>query len=69
MASVLKRDGGRVLFRDYAAGDMAQARLQDRPVGLRRIRGSFFARGDGTCSYFFDEVRVPAVCAVCGRVC
>jgi len=56
VASVLKQGMGRVLFRDYAEGDMAQTRLQDSTSGARHIRGNFFARGDGTCCYYFAQV-------------
>lgn len=55
MASVLKPGSGRVLFRDYADGDMAQTRLQDSQ-GVKHIRGNFYARGDGTCCYYFGQV-------------
>lgn len=60
VASVLKQGTGRVLFRDYAEGDMAQTRLQDSTSGARHIRGNFFARGDGTCCYYFDQVRTTS---------
>lgn len=62
VASVLKRGSGRILFRDYADGDLAQTRLQDSRHTVKNIRGNFYARGDGTCCYYFDQVR-KSVCA------
>jgi methyltransferase-like protein 6 len=56
VAAVLKPGSGRVLFRDYADGDLAQTRLQDS-FGVKHIRGNFYARGDGTCCYYFGQVR------------
>lgn len=50
IVSVLK-PGGRVLFRDYAAGDLAQARFKSRS----RIANNYFVRQDRTLSFFFDE--------------
>jgi len=44
--SVLKH-GGRVLFRDYAFGDLAQERLMSKG---QQISGNFYVRGDGTVS-------------------
>lgn len=54
VASVL-RVGGRVLFRDYARGDVAQDRLAAR--GKRQqIDDAFFVRGDGTRAFYFTPV-------------
>lgn len=50
----LLRPGGRILFRDYAIGDMAQSRFASRS----RIEDNYFVRQDSTLSYFFDEERV-----------
>jgi hypothetical protein len=44
-----------VLFREYADGDLAQSRLQDSQA-VKHIRGNFYARGDGTCCYYFGQV-------------
>ncbi|KAL5579432.1 hypothetical protein UlMin_011874 [Ulmus minor] len=43
---------GFVLFRDYAAGDFAQVKLQKKD---RMIGEDFYVRGDGTCSFYFSE--------------
>jgi hypothetical protein len=56
VAAVLKPGVGRVLFRDYADGDLAQTRLQDSSA-VKHIRGNFYVRGDGTCCYYFGQVR------------
>jgi methyltransferase-like protein 6 len=72
IAATLKRpsadgttDGGRVLFRDYAAGDLAEARFASAAAGKRIGGGSgggdngggLYVRGDGTLCYYFDPVR------------
>ncbi|XP_078173588.1 S-adenosyl-L-methionine-dependent methyltransferases superfamily protein [Carex rostrata] len=43
---------GRVLFRDYASGDLAQERLTSKG---QQISESFYVRGDGTRAYYFSE--------------
>ncbi|KAF5745532.1 hypothetical protein HS088_TW07G01123 [Tripterygium wilfordii] len=43
---------GYVLLRDYAIGDFAQVKLQDRK---QMINENFYVRGDGTCSFYFSE--------------
>lgn len=50
LAQLLK-PGGRLLFRDYATGDLAQTRFKSR----NRIDDNYFVRQDRTLSYFFDE--------------
>ncbi|KAL5757441.1 hypothetical protein ACOSP7_020052 [Xanthoceras sorbifolium] len=49
--SVLKPNGY-VLLRDYAIGDFAQVKLQNRN---QMIGDGFYVRGDGTCSFYFSE--------------
>jgi methyltransferase-like protein 6 len=56
IASVLKPGTGRVLFRDYAEGDLAQTRLEGSSSGVKFIRKNFYVRGDGTCCYYYTEV-------------
>jgi len=45
--------GGVVLFRDYAEGDMAQARFESE--GVSKIAENFHVRGDGTRAYYFPK--------------
>lgn len=58
----LLRPGGRLLFRDYATGDMAQARFATRS----KIDNNYFVRQDSTLSYFFDEDRLHHVMTAAG---
>lgn len=44
-----------MLFRDYARGDMAQARLEGAAEG-KKVDGALYVRGDGTLCYYFDNV-------------
>lgn len=50
----LLKPGGKLLFRDYATGDMAQTRFATR----NKIEDNYFVRQDSTLSYFFDEIRL-----------
>lgn len=54
VARTLEPGRGRILFRDYAEGDLAQGRLG----GVNRqqkIEEGFYMRGDGTRAYYFTE--------------
>ncbi|KAJ6810048.1 uncharacterized protein M6B38_157505 [Iris pallida] len=46
------KPNGRVLFRDYATGDLAQERLTCKE---QQISENFYVRGDGTRAYYFTE--------------
>lgn len=57
MRGVLRESGARVLVRDYAAGDLAEERLDGRS---QQLAPHFYVRGDGTRSFFFTPVRPHA---------
>jgi methyltransferase-like protein 6 len=68
VAATLRPGAGRVLFRDYAAGDLAQARLA--AAGRRqRIGEAFYARGDGTRAFYFTRAGAQALFEAAGFRC
>ncbi|KQK23710.1 uncharacterized protein LOC100844747 [Brachypodium distachyon] len=60
--NVLKH-GGRVLFRDYAFGDLAQERLMSKG---QQISENFYVRGDGTRAYYFSNEYLVDLFSECG---
>ncbi|GLC70128.1 hypothetical protein PLESTF_000927500 [Pleodorina starrii] len=82
VARCLRPASGRLLFRDYAEGDLAQARVPggggggecrverlaggDRP---KRLGPNFYVRGDGTRCYYFSQPEVLALFASAGFEC
>uniref|UniRef100_A0ACD5WF16 Uncharacterized protein n=1 Tax=Avena sativa TaxID=4498 RepID=A0ACD5WF16_AVESA len=57
------KDGGRVLFRDYAFGDLAQERLMSKG---QQISENFYVRGDGTRAYYFSNEYLVDLFSKCG---
>lgn len=60
----LLKPGGKLLFRDYATGDMAQARFATRS----KITENYFVRQDDTLSYFFDEEHLHELMTAAGFI-
>eukprot|EP00958_Prasinococcus_capsulatus_P010993 scaffold1083_cov376-Prasinococcus_capsulatus_cf.AAC.4 len=57
VASVLK-PGGHLFVRDYAAGDLAQRRLQPKSKRQLDHSAELYVRGDGTRAFYFSEERI-----------
>ncbi|GLI65860.1 hypothetical protein VaNZ11_009491 [Volvox africanus] len=68
VARCLRPGSGRLLFRDYAEGDLAQERLAggDRP---KRLGPNFYVRGDGTRCYYFTQPEVLSLFMAAGFTC
>lgn len=63
IAKVLK-PGGRILLRDYGRYDMAQLRFKQN----RLISDNFYARGEGTQVYFFEQEEMHSMLEAEGLV-
>ncbi|PRP81952.1 abhydrolase domain containing 4 [Planoprotostelium fungivorum] len=50
------KSGGKILFRDYAVGDMAQLRFEAprKDKEANRLSENFYVRKDGTRAYYFE---------------
>jgi hypothetical protein len=60
VSSVMRGAGeGRVLVRDYAAGDLAQARFAVKEG--QRLGDNFYVRGDGTRAYYFTPAALKGI--------
>ena len=51
--SNLLRKGGCILFRDYAAYDLAMMRFINKSKGIVDLESMLFRRGDNTMACFF----------------
>lgn len=54
LAKVTKT-GGKIMFRDYAVGDLAQQRFDGKEQRPQKIEENFYVRSDGTRAYYFAE--------------
>lgn len=48
------KPGGLLLIRDYAVGDVAQGRFEDKAEANKLAENLYIRRSDGTTSFFFD---------------
>jgi len=65
IASKMK-PGGCILFRDYAAYDLAMLRFIKKRKGVIDLDKMLFRRGDNTLACFFEDAPLTSVMAKCG---
>ncbi len=58
--------GGALLVRDYAAGDLAETRLDAKQ---QKLGDSFYVRGDGTRAFYFTPEALVALAKAEGLTC
>lgn len=70
LAALLK-EGGRLFVRDYAAGDMREAKFEQRRQGVDCGEGTgrLYLRGDGTYAYFFETAELKGLFEKVGLIC
>ena len=65
-AAVLAQPHGVVCVRDYAAGDLAEQRLEAKS---QKLGDNFYVRSDGTRAYYFTQEVLTALFATAGLEC
>ena len=58
--------GGCILFRDYAAYDLAMIRFINKRKGILDLERMIFKRGDNTLACFFEDACFTELMAKCG---
>ena len=60
------KPGGCILFRDYAAYDLAMIRFINKRKGIIDLKRMIFKRGDNTLACFFEDACFTELMAKCG---
>lgn len=68
LGKVMKKNQGRVLFRDYAVGDLTQLRFEQGRQ-KKKLGENFYLRRDGTRCYYFTEDILKSLFEKEGFVC
>lgn len=68
LKQVLKQGTGRVLFRDYAVGDLAQIRFEQSRQ-KKKLGDNFYLRGDGTRCFYFTQAFLKSLFEQEGFIC
>ncbi|TNV76575.1 hypothetical protein FGO68_gene16824 [Halteria grandinella] len=61
--------GGHILFRDYAAYDLAMMRFINKNKGILELDKMVFKRGDQTLACFFEIEKLEAIMTMAGFEC